>query len=71
MFLEANPCFQKAHVFCMDLQPAADPYNVVCSASVHTHINSPKQSACGPTTAAVRRVDVHQCQGHEIAPDAA
>ena len=30
MFLEANPCFQRAHVFCMDLQPAADPYNVVC-----------------------------------------
>ena len=24
MFLEVNPCFQKAHVFCMDLQPAAD-----------------------------------------------
>ena len=31
MFLEVNPCFQKAHLFCMDLQPAADPYNVVCS----------------------------------------
>ena len=30
MFLEVNPCFQKAHLFCMDLQPAADPYNVVC-----------------------------------------
>ena len=27
--LEVNPCFQKAHhLFCMDLQPAADPYNV-------------------------------------------
>ena len=25
VFLEVNPCFQKAHVFCMDLQPAADP----------------------------------------------
>ena len=31
MFLEINPCFQRAHVFCMDLQPAADPYNVVCN----------------------------------------
>ena len=31
MFLEVHPCFQKAHVFGMDLQPAADPYNVVCS----------------------------------------
>ena len=31
MFLEVNPCFQKAHVFCMDLQPTADPYNVVCN----------------------------------------
>ena len=31
MFLEVNPCFQKAHIFCMDLQPAADPYNVVCT----------------------------------------
>ena len=30
VFLEVNPCFQRAHVFCMDLQPAADPYNVVC-----------------------------------------
>ena len=29
-FWKKNPCFQKAHVFCMDLQPAADPYNVVC-----------------------------------------
>ena len=29
VFLEVNPCFQKAHVSCMDLQPAADPYNVV------------------------------------------
>ena len=29
VFLEVNPCFQRAHVFCMDLQPAADPYNVV------------------------------------------
>ena len=29
MFLELNPCFQRACVFCMDLQPAADPYNVV------------------------------------------
>ena len=38
---------------------------------IHTHINTPKQSACGPTTTAVRRVDVHQCQGHEIAPYAA
>ena len=32
MFLEVNPCFQKAHVFCIsDLQPAADPYSVVCT----------------------------------------
>ena len=31
VILEVNPCFQKAHVFCMDLQPAADPYNVVCN----------------------------------------
>ena len=31
MFLEVNPCFQRAHIFCMDLQPAADPYNVVCN----------------------------------------
>ena len=30
VFLEVNPCFQRAHIFCMDLQPAADPYNVVC-----------------------------------------
>ena len=30
MFLKVNPCFQKAHIFCMDLQPAADPHNVVC-----------------------------------------
>ena len=27
VFLEVNPCFQIAHIFCMDLQPAADPYN--------------------------------------------
>ena len=30
VFLEVNSCFQRAHVFCMDLQPAADLYNVVC-----------------------------------------
>ena len=30
VFSKVNPCFQKAQVFCMDLQPAADPYNVVC-----------------------------------------
>ena len=30
VFLKVNPFFQKAQVFCMDLQPAADPYNVVC-----------------------------------------
>ena len=29
VFLEVNPYFQSAHIFCMDLQPAADPYNVV------------------------------------------
>ena len=34
VFLEVKPCFQKAHVFCMDLQPAADPYNVVCKSSL-------------------------------------
>ena len=42
-------------------------YAVSLGARVHTHINMPNQSACGPTTTAVRRVDVHQCQGHEIA----
>ena len=31
VFSKVNPCFQKAQVFCMDLQPAADPYNVVCT----------------------------------------
>ena len=31
VFSKVNPFFQKAQVFCMDLQPAADPYNVVCS----------------------------------------
>ena len=31
VFLEVNPCFQRAQVFCIDLQPAADPYNVVCT----------------------------------------
>ena len=36
MFLEVNPCFQKAHVFCMDLQPAADPYNFLCKAEVNS-----------------------------------
>ena len=30
VFWKVNPFFQKAQVFCMDLQPAADPYNVVC-----------------------------------------
>ena len=30
LFSKVNPFFQKAQVFCMDLQPAADPYNVVC-----------------------------------------
>ena len=30
VFSKVNPCFLKAQVFCMDLQPAADPYNVVC-----------------------------------------
>ena len=30
VFSKVNPFFQKAQVFCMDLQPAADPYNVVC-----------------------------------------
>ena len=30
VFSKVNPCIQKAQVFCMDLQPAADPYNVVC-----------------------------------------
>ena len=29
VFSKVNPFFQKAQVFCMDLQPAADPYNVV------------------------------------------
>ena len=24
VFLEVNPCFRKAHIFCMDLQPVAD-----------------------------------------------
>ena len=41
MFLEVNPCFHP-HVFCMDLQPAADPYNVVCSLFVHfSHVHVP------------------------------
>ena len=45
VFLEVNPCFQKAHVFCMDLQPAADPYNVVYmwvsdSVKPQTHTNT-------------------------------
>ena len=31
VFSKVNPFFQKAQVFCMDLQPAADPYNVVCN----------------------------------------
>ena len=31
VFSKVNPCFQKAQVFCMDLQPATDPYNVVCN----------------------------------------
>ena len=31
VFSKVNPFFQKAQVFCMDLQPAADPYNVVCT----------------------------------------
>ena len=31
VFSKVNLCFQKAQVFCMDLQPAADPYNVVCN----------------------------------------
>ena len=35
VFLKVNPFFQKAQVFCMDLQPAADPYNVVCK---HNHM---------------------------------
>ena len=41
MFLEVNPCFQKAHVFCMNLQPAADPYNVVCIDSHSMGVGSP------------------------------
>ena len=34
VFSKVNPFFQKAQVFCMDLQPAADPYNVVCRSEV-------------------------------------
>ena len=30
MFLEVNPCFKRAHLL-YGLQPAADPYSVVCS----------------------------------------
>ena len=37
VFSKANPFFQKARVFCMDLQPAADPYNVVCRIQVGTY----------------------------------
>ena len=37
--LEVNPCFQKAHLFCMDLQPAADPYNVVCSLALSPQVS--------------------------------
>ena len=40
VFSKVNPCFQKAQVFCMDLQPAADPYNVVCSVQPQTHTNT-------------------------------
>ena len=36
VFLKVKPFFQKAPVFCMDLQPAADPYNVVCKQTLHT-----------------------------------
>ena len=36
VFWKVNPFFQKAQVFCMDLQPAADPYNVVCTYNVAT-----------------------------------
>ena len=34
VFLEVNPCFERAHVFFMDLQPAADPYSVICILSI-------------------------------------
>ena len=41
VFSKVNPFFQKAQVFCMDLQPAADPYNVVCKlASIQQKIQS-------------------------------
>ena len=33
VFSKVNPFFQKAQVFCMDLHPAADPYNVVCTST--------------------------------------
>ena len=42
-------------------------YAISLGASIHTHTNTPNQSACGPTTTAVRRVVVHQFQGLEIA----
>ena len=38
VFSKVNPFFQKAQVFCMDLQPAADPYNVVCKQTLHTAV---------------------------------
>ena len=36
VFSKVNPCFQKAQVFCMDLQPAADPYYMALSPYVWT-----------------------------------
>ena len=36
MFSEVNSCFQRAHNFCMNLQPVADPYNVVWSTHMDT-----------------------------------
>ena len=46
VFSKVNPFFQKAQVFCMDLQPAADPYNVVCR-FLCSRVNS-AQNQLGP-----------------------
>ena len=46
VFSKVNPFFQKAQVFCMDLQPAADPYNVVCNLRNRHHIHSLKLHLC-------------------------
>ena len=62
VFSKVNPFFQKAQVFCMDLQPAADPYNVVCSSkpclwssrkSTKTRINFNTEKSPGTSSEAI------------------